>query len=660
MELLNLELRNFKGIKNFTLNTQGGDADVFGDNATGKTTLYDAFLWLLFDKDSANKKDFAIKTLGKDGEPIHGLEHAVSGTFYVNNNKLTLAKVYSEQWTKKRGSATKEFTGHTTDYYINSVPVKKNEYTAKVAEIIKEDVFRLLTNPLYFNEQLHWETRRAILLEVCGDLTDKEVIASDKKLAELPKILGDHSLEDYRKIIASRRTKINDELKKIPVRIDEVTQGMPNIEAIDAKGIDAEIDLLNHKISTKREELAGIENGGEISKLRTEIITIEGKLLQLKNDHRAKVDSLAEGKREEYRITQKKCDELRDKINGLERKKKTNLGDIYDVEAKMTSLRSKWTAANALEFIFEQADTCPTCGQSLPVDKLTSAREEALAAFNSQKAKELEAINSNGKTAKQAREALEAETKTLIQEIGALNTLLEREDAELTAISLEVTKLQNSTGDVTQEPAYIDLVNEKNSILGFIEGIMLDSKEATQKVNEEIASLTSKMRALEATRAELVEHERCQNRIAELSQQERDLAAEFEKLEGELYLTEEFVKAKVNLLEEKINSKFKLARFKLFDVQVNGGIAECCETTFNGVPYSSGLNNAARINVGLDIINTLAEHYKFDAPIFVDNAEAVTQLIPTKGQIIRLVVSEPDKELRVESQTNDKLFKEAV
>lgn len=660
MELIKLSLRNFKGVKQFDLDTHGGNVDIYGENATGKTTLYDAFLWLLFDKDSQNKKDFAIKTLDKDGEPLHGLEHAVSAIFDINGSNLRLAKVYSEQWTKKRGSATKEFTGHTTDYFINDVPVKKNEYAAKVAEIINEDIFRLLTNPLYFNEQLHWEKRRAILLEVCGDLTDAEVIASDKKLAALPGILGDHSLEDYRKIIAARRTKINDELKKIPVRIDEVTQGMPNIDAIDEKGIDAEIDLLNQKISDKRAELAGIENGGEIAKLRTEVKEIEGKLLQLKNDHRAKVDSLVEGKREEYRTAQNKCEDLKDKINGLERKKKTNLGDIYDLEAKMTSLRTKWTAANALEFTFEQADTCPTCGQSLPVDKLTAAREEALAAFNSQKAKELEIINADGKKAKQARVMLEDETKTLLQEIGALNTLLERETVELTNISEEIEILLGGAGDVTQEPAYIDLANDKQLIQSSIEKLLLNSIDAKQKVNEEITSLTSKMRALESTKAELTEYERCQNRIAELSQQERDLAAEFEKLEGELYLTEEFVKAKVSLLEEKINGKFKLARFKLFETQVNGGISDCCETTFNGVPYSGGLNNAARINVGLDIINTLAEHYQFDAPIFVDNAEAVVRLIPTRGQVIRLVVFEGDKTLRVETQGQNKLFKEAM
>ncbi|WP_339063597.1 hypothetical protein [Tepidibacillus marianensis] len=166
-----------------------------------------------------------------------------------------------------------------------------------------------------------------------------------------------------------------------------------------------------------------------------------------------------------------------------------------------------------------------------------------------------------------------------------------------------------------------------------------------------------KKNELENDEAKYAQAKTIESRIQELKQQEKNLAAEYEQLEQELFLTEEFIRTKVNLLEEKINSKFKFARFKLFETQINGGLAEVCETTFNGVPYSSGLNNAARINVGLDIINTLSEHYGISAPIFIDNAEAVTSLNETKGQQICLVVSEKDKQLRIEAQTN---IREAV
>lgn len=658
MELMKLELRNFKGIKNFSLNAQGGDIDIYGENATGKTTIYDAFLWLLFDKDSQNKKDFSIKTLDGKGEALHGLEHSVEGTFMVKGSSLTLTKVYQEQWTKKRGSATKEFTGHTTDYYINTVPVKKSEYAAKVAEIIDEDVFRLLTNPLYFNEQLHWEKRRAILLEVCGDLTDEDVIANNKKLAQLPKILGDHSLDDYRKIIASRRTKINDELKKIPVRIDEVTQGMPNIERIDDEAIDAKIGAISKEIKAKNEDLAVIENGGEISAMRIKLSDTLADLQQIRFDHRSKIDAIVESKRKELNALQVSCDDHEAEIRRMENRRKADLLDISELTSKMEALRKKWAAVNAQEFAFDQTDTCPTCGQSLPQDQLVAAREEAQSEFNARKAKEMEGINESGKIAKMAAEKLQAEADDLLEMIESMNKDYQQAFDQKTALQKEINELVEGAGNVEDTPEYIAKTKEKEAIEADIDALRLGVSTAAEKVEDEIKTLTEEMRGLEVTKAQLVEHERCQKRIEELSQQERELAAEYEKLEEHLFLTEEFVKAKVNLLEDKINSKFKLARFKLFEVQVNGGISETCETTYGGVPYSGGLNNAARINVGLDIINTLAEHYRFAAPIFVDNAEAVVQLEPTKGQVIRLIVSEKDKALRVEKR--DEKLKEAI
>ena len=222
MKLDRLLLKNFKGIKHFELNPQGKNTEVYGRNGTGKTTLADAFNWLLFAKDTRGKADFPIKTHDKDGEPIHGLDHEIEGAFLLETGKkLTLKKVYVEKWTKKRGSAEKKvFTGHTTDHFINAVPVNQGEYNAKIAKIIDENVFRLLTDPRFFNN-LHWEKRRKLLIEVCGDVSDGEVISSDEKLYPLSNILQDYNVEEYRKILKARRAEINKELEKIPVRIDE-------------------------------------------------------------------------------------------------------------------------------------------------------------------------------------------------------------------------------------------------------------------------------------------------------------------------------------------------------------------------------------------------------------------------------------------------------
>lgn len=662
MRLIALTLRNFKGIKSFTLDTQGGNADLFGDNATGKTTLFDAFTWLLFDKDSQNKKDFEIKTLGKDNQPMHGLEHEVEATLDVDDgHAINLRKVYKEKWTKKRGSASAEFTGHTTDYFIDSVPVKKSEYEARIAEIASEDIFKLLTSPTYFNEQLHWEKRRQILLEVCGDISDEEVIASDKALAELPKILGNHSLEDYRKIIAARRVKINDELKKIPVRIDEVTQGLPDLSNFERNELQVDIDSLRERIREKEQELSRIESGGEIAEKRVQLKEAEGDLIILKNQLQGKISEQIEAKRRELQQLKSNIYDLQSEA----RNKKDALNycqqQIAKFETEMATLREKWHQVNNEQFSFEQSDTCPTCGQSLPAEKLNAAREKALAAFNRSKAERLEFITANGKERKQSAELHQGEIQTLNDEIQSAEAKAEEYAQKARELELLIENMLKDSCAYQEDPAYVAKVGEKQTLEEQMKQLLQDAAVVNDGVKKEIEELGGVLLEKQTCLAKFDQYEKGQTRIEELKAQERDLAAEYEKLEGELYLTEEFIRAKVNLLEEKINSKFKLARFKLFNTLVNGGVEECCETLYNGVPYSGGLNNGHRNAVGMDIINTLSEHYGFYPPIFVDNAESITVLPEMTAQVIRLVVSENDKVLRVETEKDQaQLFKEVV
>lgn len=661
MRLLKLNLKYFKGIKNFTMDTQGGNVDVYGDNATGKTTIADAVSWLLFDKDTQNKKDFSIKTLDKDGNVIHGLDHEVEGVFQDNGSIVTFKKVYSEKWTKKRGSAKAEFTGHTTDYFIDDVPVKKSEYEARIADICSEDIFRLITSPTFFNEQLHWEKRRQTLLEVCGDLTDEEVIASNPALAELPTILGNHTLEDYRKIIAARRTKINDELKKIPVRIDEVAQGLPDLSEFDGNDLQADIDSLRGQIREKEQELSRIEGGGEIAEKRVQLKEIESDLIALKNQLQGQISEKLDAKRKELQQAKASLYDWQSEAKNKKGALDYNQQQIEKLEAETVTLRDKWHQVNDEQFSFAHNDTCPTCGQSLPADQLTEARDKALADFNRDKSGRLEAITSRGKEYRLKAEAYQAEMDTLGGEILNANNKAVKYNQKVIDLEVLIENMMKDADAYQEDPAYVAKLAEKAKIETEIAALQANTSEAKMLVNDTIADLTTDMRTLEKALSQVDQYEKGQQRIQELSDQERDLATEYEKLEGELYLTEQFVIAKVNLLEEKINSKFKLARFKLFNVLVNGGVEECCETLYNGVPYSGGLNNAARINVGLDIINTLSDHYGFSAPIFVDNAEAVTELIETRGQIIRLVVSENDKVLRVEAEGEQtQLFKEVV
>jgi len=660
MKLLSLTLKNFKGIKSFTLDTQGCDISVFGDNATGKTTLADAFMWLLFDKDSQNRKDFEIKTLGPDGEPEHGLEHTVEAILELEDgSQLALKKVFKEKWTKKRGSATAEFTGHTTDYYLDGVPVKKKEYDEKIAEIADEEIFRLLTDPRYFNEVLHWQKRRELLLEVCGDVSDAEVIASKKELSKLADILGNRTIEQHRKVIQARRSEINKELEKIPVRIDEVERNLPNVDDItNTEALPNDIAKLREELRSKQEELAQAKAGGKIADLTAKKRMIEAKMLEEKNRMIGEATRKSDLLREELFQVNDTISKTKSEIDYRKMKARNTKTEISNLEEKLKTLRTSWHAENSKTFEFDQSETCPYCGQALPQEQLQEAREKALADFNRKKAEQLEAINDEGRRLAARKSELEDELKDLLREQEMLEATLPGLEKKQEALQTEIKSIQDSLKNLEPSAEYVRLQKQHEELQEQIRQAQADVSTTVAAIQKEADEISGAIQALEQAKARFEARESGLNRIEELKAEERKLATEYEELEQQLYLTEEFIRTKVRLLEDKINSKFKMARFKLFEVQVNGALAECCETTYNGVPYSN-LNNGARLNIGLDIINTLAEHYDFAPPVWLDNAESVTDILPTRGQQIRLVVSEKDKRLRAEI-AEKKEKKEAV
>jgi DNA repair exonuclease SbcCD ATPase subunit len=635
IKLNKLRLKNFKGIKSLSLDLQGRDALIYGDNATGKTTLYDAFLWLLFNKDSQGKAEFDIKTLDENNNPISGLEHEVEAELDISGEALVLKKVFREKWVKRKGSATSEFTGHTTDYFINDVPAKKKEWDARIKEITDEDTFKLLTSSRYFNEQLAWKTRRDILLSVCGDVPDADVIASKEELAELKKILGNRPLEDHRKMITARRKKINDQLEKIPVRIDEVAQNMPDISEVDPAIIHRNIGQHKFDKAAAEKEKLNLESGGQVAELTKKLREVEAEIQGAENKfnhekaHKlnAQQVELNQAKTDANRI-EREIDTTKVRIAEAEK-------DIIALEARAEGLRNQWHEVNSRQFSAD--NTCPTCGQPMPAEII----KQSMSKFNQQKATELAEISKKGKTAKAGIEIQqtkiqewEDQINSALEKINTLQSVEEKARAKIKEIENSIL----DTSDLHTQKADLE-----KQIQALSEG---DNKEAIEKAEAKIKYCDEQIEALQRSFNKIDQHKAAQERIEELKEKEKKLAAEYEEIESQIYMTEQFVRAKVNMLEEKINSRFGKARFKLFEEQINGGLTETCVTLYKGVPYPS-MNNAAQINVGLDIINTLSEHYGFSCPIWIDNAEAVTKLAETNSQMIKLVVSEDHPKLAI-------------
>lgn len=632
MKLVQLNLQNFKGIEfgdfRFTNNTI-----IRGDNATGKTTVFDALCWLLFGKDSLDRADFQIKTL-KNGEPVHNVNHMVQAAFdNEDGTGFTLKRIYREKYSNPRGGEVK-LTGHTTDYFINDVPSKEKEYKAFINNMINEDVFKLITNPLFFNEQYTWQNRRKLLLEMCGDVDDASVINSKDELKRLTELLNGRSVDEQRKIIASKKTAINKELDMIPVRIDEAVKCKPTPLEAEQKLKD-DIATIETAIKQLEEDKSVIVNGLDGAERTAKIREAKRKLAdrksQLMNEHTDKERRLEH----EYKLSLvqlQMAESERDRFKDRE----YELGNqIKAEEARIEKLQSEFDKFNQSQF---DDELCPTCGQPYPAEK----RAELEAIFNTQKATNLEEWQKLIDSAKALKQNYIEQKEIMQVKADGMSSQIE----ELSDKKKEKQKALHEVGEVDLDNDV--QVNDLKAELFMLE---LDedntSDDQLKRIDGELSELAEKRSMLqtELTKYDVIRD--ITKRINELEQEQQRLINEKNLVDETAFLLDEFVKTKVEMLEDTINKHFTITTFKMANVLVNGSVEDCCETMVDGVPYRS-LNNAARINAGIDIINALTKFYSVTAPVFIDNAEAVTKFVNCNSQTIKLIVDETCKELCVD------------
>ena len=651
MKLNQLTISNFKGIRDLTINFDGRDASIHADNALGKTTILDAWTWLLFDKDSSGAAAFNLKTLGENGEPLHMLDHSVEAEIKWEHDPtpIILRKVYREKWTKKRGSADKVFDGHTTEYQIDGVPKSRGEYQAYIADVAPENIFRMLTTPVFFSEQLTWQARRELLVNAFGEVSDAEILAANPELAPLGERLQRHSVDDLKKVELATRKKINEELTAIPGRVDEAIRAMP----ATAKGgnpavLSSKAQKLSVEIEALRQQKATITSGGQIAEKRRELAELDAAVLTLKNKvatsaSSALAEELSAARKALADLVATEVD-LQNKLSwGKTAADKINR-KIAELKCENQALVERWQGQSAKRFVAGGA--CPTCGQEYPEHLV--ARQEA--DFNRAKAQALATIADDGNTNKAAIDECLAKLQAIETENGALAANVEEASAKMKGQRAVVEALEARMGEapkVEELPEYQEIAAKQSALLEEIAELNAGIEPALAEVDGQIEAKGQELAAVNREITDIEVAATQQYRVDELKAREKELAGQFEESERMLFLVEQFQRARISSLEASINSRFELVRWKMFETQINGGTSETCVCTMGGVPYSD-LNNAGRIQAGLDIIRTLAAHYGTFPPVWVDNRESVTRLPLVPQQLISLVVSEADKALRVE------------
>lgn len=638
IKIKRLTLDNFKCHRHLELHFDGANASIYGDNATGKTSIYDALTWLLFGKDSKGngEKNIEIKPLNALGEVRDHLEEtAVEAVLLVNGEEIALRRTLKEVWTTKRGSTEATYDGNTSEYYIDGVPCKKYAFSDKIDELVSEDTFRLLTSVSHFADGMSWQDRRAVLFKVASVAGDEQIMATDERFRPLIEGMGRLSVDDYKKKLVADKRGFVGAKTEIPARISECQKTIEDVQGMDFAAARAKIAELTMAKEAREAELLSIERNTAAESKRMEIREVQLELAALDNENKVyRASQMADAP--DTAAMRTNLSRLRSQHEMKMRALANEKAYIDQLDRDIASARARWIAVNGESFT---GGNCPTCGQALPAAQIKAATDS----FEAQKKKRLAEIEQTANANKEAKAAAVDRVASAEGEIAELECLITKDAGVLTAAEHNVIHPVDLGGYAEKRAAIGQRID---ALHGELADMMTDTSSARSKINDQIKEIKGEIDSwyVYLGKEPLLEYSR--TRIAELQEDARKAAAALDLIDQMLFLIDEYSRYKTQFIEDSINRLFRIARFRLFREQANGGVEARCDVVYEGVPYIN-LNSGAKINVGIDIINTLSTAYGVNVPLFVDNAESVTRLEGSSSQIIRLVVSENDKELRI-------------
>ena len=648
--LQKLILKNFKGIKSKTIDFRSHETNVFGANGTGKTTLFDAFTWVLFGKDSHDRKDFNVKTILENGKTIEKTEHCVIACLSVDGEEVVLTRIYKENWVKKRGEIDAELKGHETEFYVNDVPKKSGEYSAFINEIVNENYFKFITNPKYFTAQ-NWKVQRDILFEIAGTISDAEIANGNEAFAKLLADLNGKSVEDYKLQINAQKKKLKDDLQAFPIRIDEAEKGKPEAEdwtSIENESlkISNQIDEIDTMMENSTKSLQAInEKNRAIQSEINELTNKQAQLVADKNAENQKIDyqNKSEKREIEFKIytAKREVSNYQKSIENLEKNKET-------FASQLKALGAEFDEVNASTYVSSSDGlTCPVwqikCADSKSLEFHQNNQKKAEETFNADKVEKLNNINKKGVSLKAELAGIDGEISKYRADINKKEAEIKELEQKLAIYPSDNAKLVEVSGESIAEWKELQRKIEAKKGELVPETPSTDNSELKAKKYD----LQQLLVALHQKLAKKDQIEAAEKRIAELNAEMSKVSQLISNLEKDEFVIDEFTKAKISESEARINQRFTYVQFKLFDNQLNGAVVPTCEALINGVPYSDA-NTASQINAGLDIINVLSKFYGVSAPVFIDNRESVSEILPTETQIVNLIVSNQHKKLTVE------------
>lgn len=628
MKLQTLSLSNFKCFDSIDIDFSDGVTTVRGANGSGKTTIYDAYCWLLFGKNSH----------GQTFDPRPKNNNSTKTTVAAKIQLKKGDEVYLSKTQKDKGVKETETAKAATEttYSINGVLKRKKDYDEYISTTwCAPDVFSFISDPLAFaagREKSDWQKRRDVLVAAFSSgESDGAIIDAHPDIAQLRQRMNYQSPEDFLSKTQLERKNTAKRLDEIPIEINTYQDTINTTPA----GIYNPSALIRFK-AWRRElmsEIDRIESGEEISSVKLQI-----------SKQKAKID-IAELK---YRKTHSNAEQLAvidakitaNRINISDAGVKLHAAEIKrdNAKCKAEEFREKYSEIASRKISIEPI--CPTCRQELPEHLL--AQKKSI--YNSQRAEELKAVRAEyDRTVNEYRE-LRNTCLSLSEQLETLN----QEQQELTSERDSLEK-SDEDGKFKESDEYKTLSAKLGELEQTFEGLNNDNQSVVAKKRNKLNEVESQIEWLESARAmdELVKNLKA--KIEKLKEEQRELGRLLAQKDEDVELVQKFTQYKISDIEQEVNSHFETVKWKLFEPQVNGLIRDCCEATVGGVGFNEGLNSAAKINAGIDIINALSEFYGLRSPVWVDNAESVTDIKYEKGQQVRLYVDESQLKINIKN-----------
>lgn len=651
-----LSLLNFKGVRDLTIDFDAVSTNIYGRNGLGKTTIFDAFTWLLFGKDSQDRKKFDLKTLDSAGCIIPQIPHEVSAILSINGEDVRLTRRFTEKWVKRAGQTAPVFTGNEEERFYNDVPCSAREYDAKISDICNETVFKFITSPVCFTSQSA-ENQKQMLFKMAGSISDDEIAAGNEEFEALLRLITGKTLDEFKKEVSAKKSRLNAEISDIPGRIDEKKRDISLIPEEDWAALEKEIaEKRNARTEIEKQLDEAAEAQRTTDRQKLEVIAELGKVRQSRTE---RINKIKEDATKDYYEKKRNRDNIDNEIRSLrniismnERNISTAEREISECVSTRESLIKKYQALHKQrseiqreQLTFDESEfVCPTCKRPLDIADIEAKQAEMTENFEKQRDERLQQVANKieenqrlGKANNEKRTGYEAQITKYKEEISTAKSRIEELEASdeyrETLTEPDVTPLIASDSVIAELDKQIESLDAKTKA------------EATSINNSELktqrATLTSEIEALTTRLSKRESRKRDEARCAELEKQYQSLNEQLAELEKLEFTMTEFSKARSEAIERRINGLFSLVKFRWIATAINGAEKETCEATLNGKPYAT-CSAGEKILIGLDIINAISTSQGIFAPIFIDNAESLTRELPMKSQIINLRVSFDD------------------